>query len=86
MGTLQRLFWRSTFNPLVVFAALILAFFAFKANSTERVILMALAIVLLLAGLWRRSIRRHTAAPTDEFPHPSDDLPHPSDDAEPSQE
>ncbi|WP_406713520.1 hypothetical protein QEV11_00095 [Trueperella pyogenes] len=47
MGTLQRLFWRSTFNPLIVFVAILLAFFAFRASAAERVVLIALGVVLV---------------------------------------
>lgn len=58
METLQRVFWHSTFNPLVVFAGILLAFLAFQANSTERVILLTGLAALLAVQVWRARARR----------------------------
>lgn len=70
MGTLQRLFWRSTFNPLIVFVAILLAFFAFRASAAERVVLIALGVVLLIAQVWRIVVRhkRGTDSEIDASP------------------
>ena len=57
MGPLQRLFWESTFNPVMVVAFIALLFFAFTANSTERVIFLVLAGLLALAEISRARAR-----------------------------
>lgn len=58
MGTLQRLFWHSTFNPAIVFVAIVLAYLAFRANSTERTIFIVFSIALLATETWRGVVRR----------------------------
>jgi len=57
MGPFQRLFWESTFNPVMVVAFIALLFFAFTANSTERVIFLVLAGLLALAEISRARAR-----------------------------
>ncbi|QOR46207.1 hypothetical protein [Trueperella pecoris] len=81
MSLLQRLFWRSTFNPLLVFVAIVLAFFALRANSTERMILIVLAVALVVVDAWRGVIRRRASRLVPPEAHSAS-----SDDAEPSQE
>lgn len=66
MGPLQRLFWESTFNPVMVVAFIALLFFAFTANSTERVIFLVLAGLLALAEISRARARgRQSTDDTD---------------------
>ena len=57
MGPFQRLFWESTFNPVMVVAFIALLFFAFTAISTERVIFLVLAGLLALAEISRARAR-----------------------------
>lgn len=57
MGPFQRLFWESTFNPVMVVAFIALLFFALTANSTERVIFLVLAGLLALAEISRARAR-----------------------------
>ncbi|VEI12750.1 hypothetical protein [Trueperella bialowiezensis] len=66
MSAWHRLFRESTFNPMMVVAFFALLFFAFVANSTERVILLVLAGLLAVAELSRACARRkHDASPDD---------------------